>query len=181
LKTILLLSFWLIFTLAAGYGVLRLLFPKNWPFFFAEGLALFFGTGIAAVSIQLALLSFFGIKFSVFSITVWWVPIIAASTLVGVKNYKKEIACLAAMPLASAALRPRNDSKSLSLLEKFFIGTISFEVLYVFFRTLIQPMESYDSIAIYALKSKIFYLAKMIPHDFSKVSAVLCRILSIRY
>jgi hypothetical protein len=43
---------------------------------------------------------------------------------------------------------------------------ISFEVLYVFFRTLIKPMESYDSIAIYALKSKIFYLEKIIPPDF---------------
>jgi len=44
----------------------------------------------------------------------------------------------------------------------------SFEVLYVFFRALIRPMESYDSIAMYAFKSKIFYLAKMIPPDFFK-------------
>jgi len=55
-----------------------------------------------------------------------------------------------------------------SFLEKLFIAVISFEVLYVFFRTFIKPMESYDSMAIYALKSKIFYLHRMIPINFFK-------------
>lgn len=36
---------------------------------------------------------------------------------------------------------------------------VTFEVLYAFFRALIQPIESYDAIAIYAIKSKMFYAA----------------------
>jgi hypothetical protein len=168
-----LLLFWFISTSAIGYSILRLLFRRNWPFKFPEALALSYGIGIAAVSIQMALLSFFGIKFSVFSIMIWWVPFIAVTLALGFKNYSSLRGTIATKQskkeIASLTKRfARNDNIPLTLIEKFFVGAISFEVLYAFFRTLIRPMESYDSIAIYALKSKIFYLDRMIPVDFFK-------------
>jgi hypothetical protein len=173
LETFFLLLFWAISTLGIGYSILKLLFYRNWPFFFWEALALSYGAGIAAVSIQMAIISLFGMEFSVPSIMIWWVPLIAATSLVVLKNHKKGIASsrqnTAGLAMTGERIPSvtRNDMKK-TFLEKFFAGVIAFEVLYVFFRALIKPMESYDSIAIYALKAKIFYLNKMIPPDFFK-------------
>lgn len=120
-------------------------------FFLAEKTALAYCIGIGLLTLEMAVLSLLGIKFSMVSLTI----------------------CIA-LPVTVALLIKRRPEGSrarvkilpLSNLEKFFMLGISFEVLYAFFRTLIMPMESYDAIAIYALKSKIFYLAQSIPHDF---------------
>lgn len=157
METLFLLLFWAITTLGIGYSILKLLFRRDWPFFFGEALALSYGIGIAAASIQMALVSLFGMSFSALSVVLWFLPVILASVLLNFKNAKNFGFNKTSIKL-----------KDLSLLEKFFVGAISFEVLYAFFRTFIKPMESYDSIAIYAFKSKIFYLSKMIPPDFFK-------------
>lgn len=120
-------------------------------FFLTEKIALVYCIGIGLLTLEMAALSLLGIKFSIASLAI----------------------CIA-LPVTVALLIKRRPEESqvrvkmlpLSNLEKFFILGISFEVLYAFFRTLIIPMESYDAIAIYALKSKIFYLAQSIPHDF---------------
>lgn len=162
METLFLILFWLIFTLLIGYSVLKLLFHKDWPFKFPEALALSYGIGIAIVSIQMALMSLFGIKFSILSIIIWWVPVVVWALFITPArwNPRKWHAHRAGVAI--------KQDKPLSCLEKFFIGAISFEVIYAFFRTFIKPMESYDSIAMYAFKSKIFYFAKAIPHDFFK-------------
>ena len=107
----------------------------------------------------MALMSLLGVSFGVLSIMACWIPVFAAALFARFNSksgrhlnfgYGKETAA----PFSS--------------LEKFFIAMISFEVLYAVFRTFIKPMESYDSIAIYALKSKIFYLEGMIPVNFFK-------------
>jgi hypothetical protein len=146
--------FWLLSTLAIGYSVLKLSFGGDWPFFFGEAVALSYGIGIAAVSLQMMFLSLSGIKFSVFSIMIWWVPFIALALYAHSRGRRSDFC------------RGKAIAVPFSFLEKFFAAAIAFEVLYAFFRALIRPMESYDSIAIYALKSKIFYLAGMIPPDF---------------
>ncbi len=115
-------------------------------FFLAEKAALIYCVGLGLLTMEMAVLSLIGIKFSVFSLSVCIVPIIAAAVLIPPRRW--------------------DSPKPFSVIEKFFIGAIAFEVLYAFFRTLIMPMEGYDAIAIYALKAKIFYLAGAIPHDF---------------
>ena len=157
METFFLLTFWSVSALGIGYSILKLLFRKGWPLSPVETLALSYGIGIAAVSIQMALMSLFGIKFSILSIVIWWVPLMVWVLFI-VPGQRK-------IHRAGAATKK---DKPFSGLEKFFMGVISFEILYAFFRTLIKPMESYDAIAIYALKSKIFYLDKMIPLNFFK-------------
>jgi len=120
-------------------------------FFLAEKIALTYCVGIGLLTLEMAALSLLGIKFSIVSLTVCIALLIAAVLWVTHRSDRSRA------PLKE---------QPLSRLEKFFILGISFEVLYAFFRTLIMPMESYDGIAIYALKSKIFYLARSIPHDF---------------
>lgn len=43
---------------------------------------------------------------------------------------------------------------------------ILYEISYTFFRALVKPIEAYDAIAIYAIRSKIFYLSRSIPRDY---------------
>lgn len=148
------LIFWLICVLAIGYSILKLLFFKNWPFFFGEALALSYGIGVAAVSIQMAFMSLLGIKFSALYTVLCFLPVILAAVYLHSRSRR------------SSAVSGKVIAKPFSFLEKFFVSVISFEVLYAFFRTFIKPMESYDSIAMYAFKSKIFYIARTIPHDF---------------
>lgn len=120
-------------------------------FFLAEKIALVYCIGLGLLTVEMAILSLLGIKFSIFSLAICIVLLVMAALLIKRK---------AGGPVSRAEAQP------LYWLEIIFISGISFEVLYVFFNTLIMPMESYDAIAIYALKSKIFYLARCIPHDF---------------
>lgn len=120
-------------------------------FFLAEKIALLYCVGLGLLTLEMAILSLLNIKFSIISLTMCITLLVAAVLLITRRQEKSH---------------DRKKKQSLSWLEKFFILGISFEVLYAFFRTLITPMESYDGIAIYALKSKIFYLAQSIPHDF---------------
>lgn len=43
---------------------------------------------------------------------------------------------------------------------------IAFEVCYAFFRAFIKPIESYDAIAIYAVKSKMLFFTRVLNADF---------------
>ncbi|MDP3791491.1 MAG: glycosyltransferase family 39 protein [Candidatus Omnitrophota bacterium] len=120
-------------------------------FFLAERIALFYCIGLGFLTLEMAMLSLIGIKFSMLSLTVCIIPLIVAALLIKPGKGKS---C------------NHNGTDPLSALENFFILGISFELLYAFFRTLIMPMESYDAIAIYALKAKVFYINQSIPHDF---------------
>ena len=137
---------WLAITIIAGWSVLSIALYKRGDLFFGEKIALSYGMGLGLISIEMALLSVFKIRFSAFSIAVFWVPLVAAGFAMRSKNIL--------------------DENKASFVEKLFIFGILFEVLYVFFRALIQPIESYDAIAIYAIKAKIFYMAGAIPGNF---------------
>jgi len=169
LETLFLILFWIIFTLGVGYSVLKLLFFRAWPFFVGEALALSYGIGIATISIQMALMSICGIKFSALSTVLLFLPLILAALFLGLPARLRENRHQAGgLHRKSVLQHPPRDAAKMTFLEKFFVGIISFEVIYAFFRTLIKPMESYDSIAMYAFKSKIFYLGRMVPKDFFK-------------
>jgi len=105
---------------------------------------------------------FFNLKFSLFSIIIWWVPFIAAAVFMHFNSSDKSRWGLNPTYFSAKAKALQN----MSFLEKFLICGISFEVIYAFFRALIKPIEAYDAIATYAIRSKIFYLGKSIPHDF---------------
>ena len=56
--------------------------------------------------------------------------------------------------------------KDFSKIDITIISFIVIQVLYNFFRALIKPLEAYDSVAIYAIKSKMIYLGHGIGGDF---------------
>lgn len=170
---IFLILFWLACVTIIGWSVLRIVIYKDCFDSLSERLALSYCTGLAAVSLEMAFLAFFGVGFSVPSTLIFFLPAILIAAFLSFDR-------LRTTPSKQSASRGldrkkfRNFSKNkisfnlkgLPFLEKFFISAISFEIAYAFFRTFIKPMESYDGIAIYALKAKIFYLAKAVPADF---------------
>ncbi|MFA5147117.1 MAG: glycosyltransferase family 39 protein [Candidatus Omnitrophota bacterium] len=152
-------SFRIIFCIAlataAGWSVISLLSYRKEVFYPAEKLAISYAAGLGLVTVEMALLSVSGISFSVFSIAVPWIPLFLASLLLYGKERGK-----------GPGNGGREVSPPLVPIEKLFLLGTALEVSYTFFRAMAKPIESYDAIAIYAIKAKIFYLARGIPDYF---------------
>lgn len=136
-----------------GANVLYLILPEWKGLACLEGLAISFGLGVGSVTLEMLFFYMLGLQFNPGCIMSPWLVLIALNTVLFFR----------------AKVKPgilRFEPKKFSILEIFLSLGIIFEVSYAFFRALIKPIESYDAVAIYAIKSKIFFLAKAIPRDF---------------
>jgi hypothetical protein len=140
-----------------GWNVLFLLsFKSKRPFYLLERLSIAYGLGLGFVSIEMLLFYFLKIEFSIFAIIAPWMVLFVLNSVLQIKCGVK----------AGTERLAETKNGAYKWLKIFLACGISFEILYAFFRAIIAPMESYDAIAIYAIKSKIFYLARSIPADF---------------
>jgi len=153
------LSAWFIVVMASGWSILTIVLYRRPILFLPEKLALSYCVGLGFMTIEMALLSFFKIPFTIAAMVFAWLPFFIAAMAIG--YISKGMGLL--------HRKAEDDGNRFSLPERFFIFGIIFEVGYALFRALIKPLEAYDAIAIYALKAKAFYLASSIPHDFLKV------------
>ena len=112
--------------------------------------------GLGFVSLEMLVLYFLRLQFTLTNIFLPWGVLLIFNAILFFRN-KERIVC------TKEAARPEAEHKFIKI---FLIFAITFEIVYAFFRTLIKPLEAYDAIAIYGIKSKIFYLASSIPHDF---------------
>jgi len=147
----------IIFIIFAGWNILFLIFRGKVNLHFLEKLFLSYGAGIGFISLEMLVLYLFRAKYTLFNMIAPWLSIvfINAILLFGARSGKDD-----AKP-SREKLRRKHTAFALCL----FLG-IAFETIYAFFRALIKPIEAYDAVAIYAIKSKIFYLAKSIPSDY---------------
>jgi len=143
-------AFWAVTVMAMGYTALVIADPHGRARNFeALGLSFLIGTGV--MTIEMFFMSLLGIRFSPGRIVLPWCLII---------------------PAVSFILKPWRVNRFefrfpvLNRIEWLLSSGILFEALYALFRAGIKPFESYDSVAIYALKAKIFYFAGMVPKDF---------------
>jgi len=148
---ILLLTSCLAVTILIGWSLLNIIFyKKSSPFCLPEKLALSYGLGLGAITFQLFIYYFFKIRFNVLNITAFWIPVFILGLF-----------------FAKSTLAPLDKSKEkLSLFEKFLLYGISIELFLAFFRAFLRPLESYDSIAMYAMRAKIIFLNGAIPPNF---------------
>jgi len=137
-----------------GWNILYLISSRRNGMAFFEGLCLAYGLGVGFISLEMLLFYFFSLKFSIANILLPWIALLVAS-------------------LAAYMRHPRHvpdigldERKGPIILKTLLIFGILFEAAYAIFRALIRPIEAYDAIAIYAIKSKIFFLAKSINADF---------------
>lgn len=139
-----------------GCNILYLLGGTKLRLAIPETVAVSYGLGFGFVSLEMLAFYFMGLGFTVDGILALWLPIVA----VNLARYMRERARQNTLsPVMTSSSKPR-------LLDIALAGGISFEVIYAVFRALIKPIESYDAIAIYAIRSKIFFLAKAIPADY---------------
>jgi len=150
MKNILIVILWVLVTAFIGFNILALLDKKK-ILGNLECAGLSFLAGLGAVSIEMFLMGICGLQFRILVILIPWITLFLYNIIFS-RNF---------------FMRKLNFGKGdFSLSERIIFGLLSFEVIYTFFRALIKPIEAYDSVSIYALKSKILYLAGSIPNDF---------------
>lgn len=139
-------------TTAIGWSVTGFIMRPG-RIFLPEKLSIAYGIGIGCVTLEMLILSLMKVRFSISAILAPWVPVLIA----GMFFYKRNTA-------PGIHLNPeKSTSKYLNI---FLVSGIALEVFYTFFRALIKPLESYDAVAIYAIKSKIFYLSHSVSENF---------------
>ncbi len=136
----------------AGWSILGFLRIRG-KMSLCETVAVSYGIGMAAVSIEVFFCFLGGIKFGSMLLFAPWVIL----SIFGIMN--KRPAC---------QIAANGEKKPYTGFEIFLVFGISLEVIYAFFRAILYPMESYDSVAIWALKGKAIYLAGGLPIDFLK-------------
>lgn len=143
-------------TILIGFNILRLITFNKDGLYFPEVAALSLGIGIGFIALQMLLYYFLNIKFGILTIIIPWAALPILNSLL----FKKR-AGFEKMPGAS-------DERGIGhkALNLILSAGIIFEISYAFFRALVRPIESYDAVAIYAIKSKIFFLAKSIPQGY---------------
>ncbi|MFH1790367.1 MAG: hypothetical protein ABH885_00055 [Candidatus Omnitrophota bacterium] len=116
-----------------------------------EALGLSFLTGVGLISVHLSAAGLLGMKFTRCLILVPWAAVFVISFFISKAPLRERLGARFTAPGRS---------------EIIFVCLILFEVLYTLWRAVLKPMESYDSVAIYALKGKILYLAGAVPGNF---------------
>ena len=116
--------------------------------------ALAYGLGMGAVSLEAFLYLLYGFKITAVRLFVPWVFL--------------ALYAMAKNPPVRLPKATRAPREVLSRLEIFLVCGICFEVAYAFFRAVLYPMEAYDAVGIWAIKSKAIYLAGALPVDLFK-------------
>lgn len=138
-----------------GYNIFYIVLFARSRFHILEKVFLSFGAGIGFVTLEMLALSLLNMKFNIYNIILPWAPLFVFNLYVYMKSRNKQ------------ALPEYHRQETDNMFLKIFLSVcIGLEILYVIFRTMIKPIESYDAVAIYAIKAKIFYLAGAIPQDF---------------
>lgn len=140
-----------------GFNVLYCVSGKGLRLRAPEAIAVSFGLGFGALSLEMLIFYLLNLAFNVLFLLAPWLGLVALNLWLYTKRGRRIIEPSRLVGEASKRRGP---------LELFLAGAIGFEVVYAIFRALIKPIESYDAIAIYAIKSKIFYLARAIPQDY---------------
>ncbi len=142
----------------AGWNILYLILAGRMSeLHLAERLSVSYGLGFGFLTLEMLFFYLFNMRFHLGWILLPWGALAAANFVIYMRM----------RPVGSTAVRPPAEKEeALTPLGAFLTFAIILEITYAFFRALIKPLESYDAIAIYAIKAKIFYLAGAIPQDF---------------
>lgn len=139
-----------------GFNLLYLLSGKTKRSSFSEALAVSFGLGLGAVTLEMLLFALAQYDFNVVRLLAPWAVVFA----VNIYRYSR------GKELPIAPPKRNEPHRTVTPLGVFLAAGIIVEAAYAVFRALIRPIEAYDAVAIYAIKSKIFYLANTIPQDY---------------
>lgn len=144
----------MILPLILGWSIVKIILAKKNFLAFLEKFALSYMIGIGLLSLLMFILSLLHIAFTFFNITLSLMISILLCLLFEVKK--------SGLPVHFSQKR----GEPLKFFDKTLISAIIFVFIYVFFRSIITPLEAFDSWAIYGFKAKVFYLAQTVPTSF---------------
>jgi len=136
--------------IAIGRNVLFWLIRRDLSFSLLEKLALSYILGLGALTIQMFLYSLLNIKFSIFTLLMPWFFI----AIVNIFAFNKT------MPVGKEPVKSKSE-----IFDIVLAGGIAFQVLHAFFKALIKPMDSFDSIGNFAYKAKMFFMKSYVPYE----------------
>lgn len=136
-----------------GWCVLDLFTLGRRAFHIPEKLALSFGIGLGAISLEMTICYLTRIPATLPVLVFPWLVIIMITSVI----FRNRAAIVSDILFEGREVRP---------LIIILASCILVETVYVIFRAGIRPIESYDAIAIYAIRSKIFYLNGGIPGNY---------------
>lgn len=139
-----------------GFNILYLVMGRFDKLYFTETVFISYALGLGFISLEMLIFYLVGLKFSIPTL------LIPPAVIFAVNAYRRP-------KLASRlifAKAPRELGEKHKFLNIFLAFGITLEVIYAFFRALIKPIEAFDAVAIYAIKSKIFFLARAIPQNY---------------
>lgn len=139
-----------------GYNVLYLIVGRFDGLYLSETASISYALGLGCISLEMLIFYLCGLSFNISCILLPWAILLALNVF----RYMKSGAQLRFLKAHEAG------EGKYKYLDIFLTAGIAIETFYAFFRALIKPIESYDAVAIYAIKSKIFFLAKSIPQDY---------------
>ncbi|MBU0880715.1 MAG: glycosyltransferase family 39 protein [Candidatus Omnitrophica bacterium] len=139
-----------------GFNVLYIVLGKFDKLSFSEAVFISFALGLGTISLEMLIFYLLGLTFSVPVILIPW-------TILVTINVYRHMKYGDGFTFSERSTIPKEKNRALSI---FLTCGITLEVAYAFFRALIKPIEAYDAVAIYAIKSKIFFLAKAIPQNY---------------
>ena len=135
-----------------GFNVLYLILGRLDDLYLSEAIFISYGIGLGCISLEMLMFS----KFSIAGLLLPWIGLVAINV------YR----CFKTGGRLFFLKSHRVYETRHKYLATFLMAGITIETVYAFFRALIKPIESYDAVAIYAIKSKIFFLAKAIPGSY---------------
>ncbi len=162
---------WIFLTAFIGFNIVVFLDRKKLitPL---EAIGLSFPLGIGVISVEMFIIGLLGFQFTKSLIVMPWILLFICNLVFSSSLSFPRKACpersegRESITLLDSRLRGNNKLLFSTRFEKIVFSFLSFEAIYTFFRALIKPIESYDSVAIHALKSKMLYLAGTLPRDF---------------
>lgn len=137
-------------SIAIGWHILFWLIKRDLSFALLEKLALSYIIGLGAITVQMLIYSLLNIKFSILAMLTPWLCIICVNFFIIKKT----------APTGKPIARSRKTAFDIALL-----AGITFQVLYAFFKALVKPEDSFDSIGNFAFKAKMFFESGRIPFE----------------
>lgn len=143
-----------VFSTVLGYSLLSVFFFKDLRSLpFTERTALSYVIGMGIIPLYMSALYLVGAGFSFYTVYLPGAALIMAA-------YMRISSKKADNPRAAV------NRIKFSAFEKIITAFITFEAAGSFFRALMKPVESFDSVASFAIKAKIFFLTGGIPAGF---------------
>ena len=136
--------------IAIGWNILFWLIKRDRSFSLMERLALSYIIGLGCLTLEMFLFSILNIKFSLYVLLLPWLFIFIANIFI----FRKTV------PIGKPQAKLKNKIFDIALM----MG-IAFQILHAFFKALIKPMDSFDYIANFAFKAKLFFMKGYIPYE----------------